>query len=251
MDVGRVRTVQPFKRLLVKLSGELLSGENSVFSASYLNNLSEAVLRLQKENKQVAFVVGGGNIWRGRDADLLGINGTDADYIGMLSTAVNGLMLKSCFESKGLKAELVSSFFIEGIAYRRHPSEIREFLENQVVVIFVGGTGMPHLTTDTLAAIRAVEISADLLVKLTKVDGVYDKDPMKYTDACKFDVLTFDEAVQKRLGVMDLAAFALLRDKNIPVAVIKGTDPMELVSFLHDSNKGTLVIPYSQEVHGE
>jgi len=169
VDVGRVMALQPFKRLLVKLSGELLSGENGVFSASYLNELSEAVLRLSNEGKQVAFVVGGGNIWRGRDADLLGINGTDADYIGMLSTAVNGLMLKSCFESRGLKVELVSSFLIEGTAYRRHPSEIRSLLENQVTVIFVGGTGMPHLTTDTLAAIRAVEISADLLLKLTKV----------------------------------------------------------------------------------
>jgi len=246
-----VMALQPFKRLLVKLSGELLSGENGVFSASYLNELSEAVLRLRNEGKQVAFVVGGGNIWRGRDADLLGINGTDADYIGMLSTAVNGLMLKSCFESRGLKAELVSSFLIEGTAYRRHPSEIRNLLENQVTVIFVGGTGMPHLTTDTLAAIRAVEISADLLVKLTKVDGVYDKDPIKYVDACKYDVLTFDEAVQKSLGVMDLAAFALLRDKNIPVAVIKGTDPMELIAFLHDPSKGTLVVPNTEEVHGE
>jgi len=168
VDVGRVMALQPFKRLLVKLSGELLSGENGVFSASYLNELSEAVLRLSNEGKQVAFVVGGGNIWRGRDADLLGINGTDADYIGMLSTAVNGLMLKSCFESRGLKVELVSSFLIEGTAYRRHPSEIRSLLENQVTVIFVGGTGMPHLTTDTLAAIRAVEISADLLLKLTR-----------------------------------------------------------------------------------
>jgi len=110
---------------------------------------------------------------------------------------------------------------------------------------------MPHLTTDTLAAIRAVEISADLLVKLTKVDGVYDKDPIKYVDACKYDVLTFDEAVQKSLGVMDWAAFALLREKNIPVAVIKGTDPMELIAFLHDPSKGTLVVPNLEEVHGE
>jgi uridylate kinase len=238
--------MQPFKRLLVKLSGELMSGENSAFSAHYLNSLALVVQTLKAEGKQLAFVVGGGNIWRGRDADSLGIDSTDADYVGMLATAVNGLMLKSVLESHDVNVTLVSSFALEGIAERRHPSEVRELIEHDVIV-FVGGTGMPHLTTDTLAAIRAVETKADVLVKLTKVDGVYDKDPVKCSDAKKFDLLTFDEAIERRLEIMDLAAFTLLREYDIPVAVIRGTDPTELLDFVHEQRKGTLVLP-TQEV---
>jgi uridylate kinase len=234
--------MQPFKRLLVKLSGELLGGENIVFSAPYLDALCNAVSALKQSDRELAFVVGGGNIWRGRDAERLKIDSTDADYVGMLATAVNGLMLKSVFESRGIGTELVSSFNIDGIACRKHPSEVRELIKQQVVV-FVGGTGMPHLTTDTLAAIRAVEIGADTLVKLTKVDGVYDKDPEKYKDAKKFDRISFDEALKKRLEIMDLAAFELLRDHHISVAVIKGTDPKALTRFVDNPQEGTFVLP--------
>ncbi|NPV88654.1 uridine monophosphate kinase [Coprothermobacteraceae bacterium] len=234
--------MEPFRRLLLKLSGELLSGENEVFSAPYIIGLGKVIRELHSRNVEVAIVVGGGNIFRGRESDKLGMNPSSADYVGMLATAVNGLVIKSVLEGHGVPAELVSSFEIEGIAHRKAVWHIREIMKSSVI-LFVGGTGMPHLTTDTLSAIRAVEVGADVLVKFTKVDGVYDKDPIKHRDAIRYEVLSFQEALDKRLGIMDLSAFEILKTHRIPVAVIKGTDPNELLRFLDNPRCGTLVLP--------
>ncbi|RTK94099.1 MAG: UMP kinase [Neisseriaceae bacterium] len=232
-----------YKKILLKLSGESLMGEtsNSIDNATveYILNELKEVLAL---GVKVGIVIGGGNFFRGvAGSEKLGIQRENADAMGMLATVMNGILLRDVFNSNGIKTKLFSAMpigsFIKG--YNRD-SMIKRVNDGEVVV-FVGGTGHPYFTTDSGAALRGLEMSADLLIKATKVDGVYTADPKKDKTATKYDKLSFDEALDKKLGVMDVAAFALCRENNLNINVCSIFKAGSLKRVVMGEDEGTLV----------
>ena len=229
-----------YKRILLKLSGEVLAGS----AGKGIDN--ETVLKICKSVKavadlgvEVAIVVGGGNFWRGRTSEHM--DRTRADHIGMIATAMNSLALCDALEQLGADVRVQTAIEMRQIAepYIRNRA-IRHF-EKGRIVIFGCGTGSPFFSTDTAAALRSVEINADALLKATNVDGVYDKDPNKYDDAVKFDEVTFQEVITRDLKVMDSTAFSLCKDNDMPIIVFNLEDPENIVRVVQGEKVGTTV----------
>lgn len=209
------------KRVLVKFSGEALAGEDGYgIDTKILDYIANEIKELVDNNIEVGIVIGGGNIIRGVTAAADGvIKRTSADYMGMLATVINGVAMQEALEYKGLNARLQTAIKMEQIAEPFIVKKARRHLEKGRVVIFSAGTGNPFFTTDTAATLRATEIGASMLIKATKVDGVYDKDPMKYPDAVKLDVISYDRALEDHIKVMDDTAIALAKDNKLPIVV--------------------------------
>ncbi|WP_198306396.1 UMP kinase [Arcobacter vandammei] len=232
------------KRVLVKFSGEALAGaEGYGIDTKILDYIAEEIKTLVEYGVEVAIVIGGGNIIRGVTAAADGvIKRTSADYMGMLGTVINGVAMQEALEYKGLSARLQTAIKMEEIAEPFIVRKAMRHFEKGRVVIFGAGTGNPYFTTDTGATLRATEIGADLLIKATKVNGVYDKDPMKFADAIKLDTLTYDRALEDHIKVMDDTAIALAKDNKLPIAVTNMNEKGNLLRIIQgDYSKCSIV----------
>lgn len=234
----------PYKRILLKISGETLMGSQQFgISQEACEKLAKSIDRMRTSGIQVAVVIGGGNIFRGIQLENMGLERTPADQMGMLATMINGIALQQALGQINCKAIVMSSLSCPGLVDNFDLRRAIEHLESENVIIFVGGTGNPYFTTDTAAALRASEIQADIVLKATKVDGVYDKDPLIHQDAKKFDVLTYSKALSDNLKVMDATAIAMCRSSNIPIFVfnMKHLSEDKILSALSQEGLGTLV----------
>ena len=232
------------KRVLVKFSGEALAGaEGYGIDTQILDYIAEEIKSLVENGIEVGIVIGGGNIIRGVTAAADGvIKRTSADYMGMLGTVINGIAMQEALEYKGLSARLQTAIKMEQIAEPFIVRKAVRHLEKGRVVIFGAGTGNPYFTTDTGATLRATEIGASMLIKATKVDGVYDKDPMKYTDAVKYDTLSYDKALEDHIKVMDDTAIALAKDNKLPIVVTNMNEKGNLLAIIKgDYSKCSIV----------
>ncbi len=231
-----------FKRVLLKISGEALMG-NEPFGISMpvINSLAKELVEVHKAGVQMGLVVGGGNIFRGVAGATQGMDRAAADQMGMLATVINGLALQEALKNNGADACVLSAIEVGKMVEPFIRARALSHLEKGRVVIFVAGTGNPFFTTDTAAALRALEIKADVLMKATSVDGVYDKDPKKFSDAVKFDRLTYDQVLEKNLKVMDAAAIALARDAKLPILVFSMKEPDNIAKAISGEPIGTLV----------
>ncbi len=232
----------PVRRILLKLSGEALMGPDSFgyhsdTMAGFVGQIREVVAM----GVQVGIVVGGGNLFRGATGALSGMNRATADSMGMLATVMNALALKDALQLSGVDARVQTALHIAHVGEDFDRDEAVRHLEAGQVVIFGGGTGNPFFTTDTAAALRAAEIGADLLIKATKVDGVYTADPHKDPQARRYEVLSFDEAIANNLGVLDTAAFALCREQKLTLVVFNVFKPGALKRVVAGENEGTRV----------
>ncbi|MDN5342391.1 UMP kinase [Oceanotoga sp. DSM 15011] len=231
-----------YRRVLLKLSGEVLSGEgNKGFNDDAVKYLASEIKKVSQHGMNIGMVVGAGNIFRGKE--LKGVTNSIADHIGMLGTVSNALYLKDYFEKIGIKSVVVSQIVKLPSVRSIHYDDIELYFNSGYVVIFAGGTSNPLFTTDTAAALRAVEMKAEVLIKATKVDGIFDKDPKKFTDAVKYDTITYDEAISKNLKVMDTEAFAICQKYKMPISVINFFDKDNLLNAVMDKKIGTRVIP--------
>lgn len=232
-----------YERIVLKLSGEAVQerGGRDNISPAVVREIAERIKEVRDLGVQVAVVIGGGNIWRGLSAADRGMDRTTADYMGMLATVINGLALRSTLEQIGVATRVQTAIEMKNVAEPFILGRAVRHLELGRVVIFVAGTGNPYFSTDTTAALRASEINADVILKATKVDGVYDRDPKKYPDARRYDRLTFTEALTKRLQIMDSTAFSLCMDNKIPIVVFDMYKPGILRDAVLGRNVGTLV----------
>ena len=230
------------RRILLILSGEALMGDEDYgIDPKVIHRLAAEVMEAQQAGAEIALVVGGGNIFRGAGLAAGGMDRVTGDHMGMLATVINALAMQDALEKLGGKARVMSAIKINDVCEDYIRRRAIRHLEKGRLVIFAAGTGNPFFTTDSGAALRAIEIGADLLLKATKVDGIYDKDPNKYADAVRFDSLTYDEVINRGLEVMDTAAFALARDSDLPLRVFDMSQPGELLKILHGEHIGTLV----------
>ncbi len=232
-----------YRRILLKLSGEALLGDREFgISADMLNHYAVEVRAVVSMGIEVGIVIGGGNIFRGIEATQGGMTDrAQADYMGMLSTVINGMALQNALEKQGLNTRLMSAIAMNQICEPFIRRRAIRHLEKGRVVIFGGGTGNPYFTTDTAAALRASEIGAEVLMKGTKVDGVYDKDPYTHSDARKFDHLSFDEVLRRNLRVMDASAVSMCRDNQIPIVVFSIHTPGNLRRAVMGELIGTII----------
>jgi uridylate kinase len=231
-----------YKRILLKLSGEALAGQQGQgIDTIRLNEYCSQVKEVADLGVQVAIVIGGGNIFRGLKGVDKGFDRVKGDYMGMLATVINGLAIQSMLESLGQAAKVLTSFRMEPVGEGYSSEKAIDWLTKSNVVILTGGTGNPFFTTDTASALRAVEIRADVMLKGTRVDGVYTADPEKDKSAKKFDEITFDEAYQKGLHIMDLTAFTLCKENNLPVVVFDMNKQGNLKKLILGEKIGTLV----------
>lgn len=231
-----------YSRILLKFSGEVLMGDAGFgWDLEVLKQVAKQVEAVRAKGVEVAIVVGGGNVFRGAQVKSKIIQRSTADQMGMMSTVMNGLALRDVFESLGLKSRIMSANGIEGVAEDFKAHRAQKFLAAGEVLIFTGGTGNPFFTTDTAAALRGIEVNADVVLKATKVDGIYDSDPVKNPDAVRFSELSFDEVIKRDLQVMDLAAFALCREHNMPIRVFDMLKTGALDRILEGGDEGTLV----------
>ncbi len=229
-----------FKRILLKLSGEVLAGkEGKGLDFDTVTTVCKVVKECADMGVQIGLVVGGGNFWRGRSSGEM--DRVRADQMGMLATAINSLALADTLEQLGTKARVMTSLVMPQVAEIFTKREAVKHLENGEVVIFGCGTGNPFFSTDTTAALRAAEIEAEIIFKATNVDGVYDKDPNKFADAVKYDVLSHSEVLSKELKVMDSTAASLCRDNKIKILVFNLDDPQNIVRALKGETIGTIV----------
>lgn len=208
------------KRVLLKLSGEtLLKDQNFGIHQQACLEVARYLQRIQQAGIQLAVVIGGGNIFRGIDLRMTGMPRTPADHMGMLATLLNGIAIQQALAEIGTKAYVMSALDCPKVAESYNWLKALQYLEEGIIVIFVGGTGNPYFTTDTAAALRASEIHADILLKATKVDGIYNKDPLKYADAVKYEKISYSQVLAEQLGIMDSTAVALCRNNQIPIFV--------------------------------
>lgn len=228
------------KRILLKLSGEALAGAG-IFDHEFLLKLSQDIAAAQKQDQEIAIVIGGGNIMRGSLNQCDYLNRVTADQIGMLATMINALALRDALLSIGAKVELMSAFEISGLFPPVDPIIAKQFLDKKSIVIFAAGTGNPFVTTDSAASLRAMEIDADILLKATKVDGIYSMDPKKNPEADIYHYLSFNDVIEKKLEVMDLGAFEQCREHNIPIRVFNLFASGILSDALIGKAVGTLV----------
>jgi uridylate kinase len=231
-----------YSRILLKLSGESLSGTvNYGISDTVLNEYAKQVIDVLNKGCEVALVVGGGNIFRGLNGTESGFDRLKGDQMGMLATIINSLALESAISRLGAKAKVFTSIRMEPVGELYNRDRVLEAMKNNTVCILSGGTGNPFFTTDTAAALRAVEIGADVLLKGTRVDGVYTSDPEKEPDAEKFDKITFEEVINRRLKVMDSTAFTMCRENNVPLVVFDMNKPGNLNKLIDGEKIGTVV----------
>ena len=231
-----------YKRILLKLSGEALMGSQQYgIDPIRLNDYVEEIKLAYEMGAQIAIVIGGGNIFRGLQGSAQGFDRVQGDNMGMLATVINSLAIQSALQNKGLKATVLSGVFIDRIADSMSASKAIQLLNEKNIVIIAGGTGNPFFTTDSAAALRAVEIKADILLKGTRVDGVYTADPEKDPTALKYEQLSFDEAYEKNLKVMDMTAFTLCKENNLPILVFDMNTKGNLMKLLKGENIGTVV----------
>ena len=209
-----------YKRILLKLSGEaLMGGQSYGIDHKTLSSYCEDIKEVVEKKIQIAIVIGGGNIYRGLQGATKGMDRVQGDYMGMLATVINSMALQAELEKQGLKVKLLSGIFIDPIAESASGRKAKQYLNDGYVVIIAGGTGNPFFTTDSASALRAVEINAEALLKGTRVDGVYTADPEKNPDAIKYDTISFDEAYEKNLKIMDMTAFTLCKENKMPILV--------------------------------
>jgi uridylate kinase len=231
-----------YKRILLKLSGEALMGNRThgidpIRISDYAKEIKKAV----EKGVEIAIVIGGGNIYRGVAGVSNGIDRVQGDYMGMLATIINGLALQSAIESEGIETRLLTAIKMEQVAEPYIKRKAVRHLEKGRVVIFSGGTGNPFFTTDTAAVLRAAEINADVILKGTRVDGIYSADPEKDKNAVKYDTITYKEVMDKGLKIMDMTAFALSDDNHLPIVVFDMNTKGNLIKLLSGENIGTLV----------
>ena len=238
---AELRTI--YKRVVLKLSGEVLRGTKGgdPIDGATLSEICAQVKEIHELGVQVCVVIGGGNIFRGLQGEKRGVDRTTGDYMGMLATVINGLALMDCLEKQGVNTRVQSAIPMNQIAEPFILRRAIRHLEKGRVVIFVAGTGNPYFSTDTTAALRASEMHADIIMKATKVDGIYDKDPKKHADAVKFDPITFIDALKQRLHVMDSTAFSLCMDNNVPILVFDLNDKHAIRKAISGEKIGTLV----------
>lgn len=231
-----------YQRILLKLSGEALMGEAEFgIDPKVIDRMSVEVKGLVDIGIQVALVIGGGNIFRGVSLSASGMDRATADYMGMLATVINALAMQDGLERHGVYARVMSAIHINEVSEDYIRRRAIRHLEKGRVTIFAAGTGSPFFTTDSAASLRGIEINADVVLKATKVDGVYSSDPMKDKDAVKYDRLSYDEVLMKKLNVMDATAIALCRDYNMPVRVFNMNSPGSLMRAMYNEDEGTIV----------
>lgn len=231
-----------YKRIVYKLSGEALTGGSSQsINPEILDRFASEIKAVHSLGVEVAIVIGGGNLVRGEALSQAGLGRVTGDFMGMLATIMNGLALRDTFERAGMASRVLSSIPLNGIVDSYHYHKARHHLEQKRVVIFVGGTGNPLVTTDSAAALRAIEINADVLIKATSVDGVYEEDPSTNKNAKLFKTLSFDQVLKDELQVMDLAAFCQCRDFNIPIRVFNLKTPGNLTKVVCDASIGSTI----------
>jgi uridylate kinase len=232
----------PYKRVLLKLSGESLMGDQSYgIHPQRLSHYAEEIKSIAHLGVEVAIVIGGGNIFRGLQAEATGIEKVQGDYMGMLATVINGMALQSALEHAGIYTRLISAIEMKSIAEPYIRRRCIRHLEKGRIVIFSAGTGNPYFTTDSAAALRANEINADVILKGTRVDGIYTADPEKNKNAVKIDRITFAKVISDGLGVMDMTAFTLCQENNLPIIVFDVNTPGNLRKLMQGENIGTLV----------
>ena len=242
MKKARSKPVSKYRRVLLKLSGEALGGEAGYgISPEAVHDMAAQVAEVRQLGVEVVIVVGGGNIFRGVQGSEKGIERATGDYMGMLATVINALALQDALEKKGVLTRVLSAITMTAIAEPFIRRRAIRHLEKGRVVIFAAGTGNPFFSTDTAAAVRANEMGVEAVLKATKVDGIYDKDPKKYPNAKRYDRITFAEALEKRLKVMDAAAFALCQDNKMPIIVFDFFQPHNLLRVVTGEPVGTVV----------
>ena len=231
-----------YKRILLKLSGESLMGEKQFgIDNKRINSYARQIKEIKALGIEIAIVIGGGNIFRGVQAEEGGMDRTHGDYMGMLATMINSMALQSALESNGVMTRLQSAIEMKEIAEPFVRRKAVRHLEKGRVVIFGAGTGNPFFTTDSAASLRAIEINADVILKGTRVDGIYTADPEKDKNATKYDHITFDSVYSKGLNVMDLTAFTLCKENNLPIIVFNMDTPGNLLKLLKGEKIGTIV----------
>ena len=236
-------TAKPmYKRVLVKLSGEALQGDHLFgIDASKLSRIVQEIAGITELGVEVALVIGGGNLIRGADLCAAGFDRVTADQMGMLATVINGLALRDAFRDKDIPATLMTAFPVPSIAEQYDRSKAQDELQQGKIVILSAGTGNPLVTTDSAAALRGIEIGVDIVLKATKVDGVFDADPIKNQKAERYQSLTYDEVIGKRLGVMDLTAILLCQDHSLPLRVFNMNKQGALKRIMLGEDIGTLI----------
>ena len=232
-----------YKRIVLKLSGEALKDvtNGEPLDPAILKNLALSLKEINSLGVQICLVVGGGNIFRGLSGSQSGVDRTTGDYMGMLATVINGLALMNALEKEGVPVRVQTAIPMEKIAEPFILRRAVRHLEKGRIVILVAGTGNPYFSTDTTAALRASELGADAILKATKVDGIYDKDPAKFPDAVKFDRISYLDALEKRLAVMDSTAFSLCMDNRIPIIVFNMNKPGNIERVIEGQKIGTIV----------
>lgn len=233
---------KPYERVLLKLSGEVLMGNSSYgIEPETINRLAAELIEVRKSGVELAIVIGGGNIFRGMMGTASGMDRASADYMGMMATIMNAIGLQDAIERQGEHVRVVSALHVREVAEPYIRRRAVRHLEKGRIVIFAAGTGNPYFTTDTAASLRAMEIQADVVLKGTKVDGVYTADPMRDPEAMRYESLSFTEALTKQLGVMDATALSLCRDNRMPVIVFDVTTSGQMLKAVSGESVGTLV----------
>ncbi len=231
-----------YSRVLLKVSGEVFGGGQSGLNYDAIMAVASQIAEAKKLNVQIGVVVGGGNIIRGVQAQEYGVDRTQADYMGMLATVINSMALQSILEQRfKIQTRVLSAISIKSVAEDFIRRRAIRHLEKDRIVIFGAGTGNPYFSTDTAAVLRAVEMHADVMIKATKVDGVYDKDPKKYADAVKYDELSYMEVLNKQLKVIDSTAISLCMDNNLPVQVLNIFKEGNISQAIREEKVGTLI----------
>lgn len=230
-----------YKRILLKLSGEALSSDSEIIEPAILDQYAEEIKRVNALGVEVAIVIGGGNIFRGAAAAKAGIDRVQGDYMGMLATVINAMAIQASLEKHGLLTRMLTAIKIEAVCEPFIRRRAMRHLEKGRIVIFGAGTGNPYFTTDSTASLRAIEIEADVVLKGTRVDGVYTADPEKDPNATKYTNLSFSEAIQKNLKIMDATAFTLCKENNVPIIVFDMNKKQNLEKLVLGEEIGTLI----------
>jgi uridylate kinase len=240
--VGNASEDLAYRRVLLKLSGEVLMGEQGYgIDNDTIRRLAEELIEVRRSGVELAIVIGGGNIFRGMSGTASGMDRASADYMGMLATVMNSIALQDAIERQGEVARVISALHVKEVAEPYIRRRALRHLEKGRIVVFAAGTGNPYFTTDTAASLRAMEIQADVVLKGTKVDGVYTADPKKDASATRYDTLSFTEALTRKLGVMDATAMSLCRDNKMPIIVFDVTRPGQMLKAVSGESVGTLV----------
>ena len=232
-----------YKRILLKLSGETLGGERGTgFDYETIRALTESVISIHKLGVEVGIVIGGGNIFRGSESAEGNVGRVAGDHMGMLATVINSICLQEMLEQRGTLTRVLSAIELNAIAEPYIKRRADRHLGKKRVVIFAAGTGNPFFTTDTAAVLRASEVGAEIVIKATKIDGVYDKDPLHHSDAVRYEKLNYDEVLKKNLKVMDSTAIAFCRDNRLPILVLDYEEPESILRAVCGETVGTLIM---------